>query len=636
MAESKQSSQSRFMIAIVLSMAVLLIWTYFFKPQAPATNSNTAQNSNVAIANTNTALAQPTTTVQNTAPTVAAVPDSVPNKVVTLESPLYKVKLDSRGALATSWILVKNVSSHGEKILHSDGSTKEIKKDLELIAPQAVEANPRVLPFRLVTGDDALDQLINDRNYQASVAEDKVQLNGQESKQIDFVLRDEANALEVTKSFVFRADNFVSDLSVKVLRNNQPVPNVRLVVGPSIGDQGIEHHNYYHIESEAVAYNNGGVERHAPTSIISDSKATAGNLAVNGNVDWVGVGDTYFAMAAIPSQTVGNAEFRATKYEVPVTPFHDGIIATITRQETNKETRHLLSALVPIAADGSVTKIYTGTKDYFTLQDYNKVLSDSIGRDINLVNFINFSNWTWFRPIIQPISVIIVRALSFINQFTHNYGISIVLFTLLFYSLLFPMRWYQSKSFKKAQKNAPKMKELQDKIKDLQKRNIPMDDPRMRELQMEQLKMTKDALPIGGCLPLLLQMPLLIALYTAVTISLDFRQEAFLWLPDLSKTDPFYVLPFLFAGSMYVSMLITPTTPTVTPEQQMQQKMMKYLMPAMMLWIGWSVPSGLLVYWIMGNVVSFVQQTLINKINTSGEPSDDSGVLAKNSKLSTT
>jgi YidC/Oxa1 family membrane protein insertase len=203
------------------------------------------------------------------------------------------------------------------------------------------------------------------------------------------------------------------------------------------------------------------------------------------------------------------------------------------------------------------------------------------------------------------------------------------------------MRWYQSKSFKKAQKNAPAMKELQEKMKELQRKGIPADDPRMREVQMQQLKMTKDAIPIGGCLPLLLQMPLLIALYTAVTISVDFRQASFLWLPDLSTVDPYYILPFMFAGSMFISMLITPTTVAVTPEQQMQQNMMKYLMPLMMLWIGWTVPSGLLVYWILGNVVSFVQQKFINNLNkddttTPGDTITNTNVLTKKSKLSTT
>jgi YidC/Oxa1 family membrane protein insertase len=272
----------------------------------------------------------------------------------------------------------------------------------------------------------------------------------------------------------------------------------------------------------------------------------------------------------------------------------------------------LISALIPIQTDGvATTKIYTGTKDHFLISSVSRDISQNIGRTVELERFLNFS---WMGSVIRPIAVPILSVLSELSKVTHNYGVSILVFTFLFYSLLFPMRWYQSKSFKKAAKNAPKMKELQDRMKEYQAKGIPADDPRMRELQIEQLKMTKDAVPIGGCLPLLLQFPLLIALYTAITISLDFRQAPFLWLPDLSAADPYHILEFLFAGSMALAMAFTPTAAAVTPEQQMQQKMMTYFMPVMMLWVMWSAPAGLLVYWLAGNVIGFFQQLLINRL----------------------
>ena len=625
MSESKQSSQSRFLIAAVLSMAVLLGWTYFFAPKKPAvdgnrnTNSNTSQNTNTAtVTPTNSQSVQPNPAQPQQQ--IAATPDVNPQKNLTIKTPLYQVKLDSKGALATSWILIKNFSSRGEKPLFADGSDKNNEKPLELIPQQALESNPREIPFRLSTGDANLDTLINDKNYIASVNDENLQLNGTDTKQIDYVLKDAANGLEVTKSFIFHADNYLTDLQVKVLRNGQPVPNVKLIIGASIGDQGIAHHNYYHIEPEAVVFNNGNIERHLAAGMIAKD-APNGQTIVSGDVDWAGIDDTYFTMLAVPSQKSPSVEYRSSKYEVPVEPFFDGIIAWVTRAQTVKETRHLLSAYIPIAADGSTTTVYTGSKDYFTLNDYDGKIKPADGRAINLVDVINFSSYSFLRPIFKPLSIGILYCLNFINNFANNYGLSIVLFTICFYSLLFPLRWYQSKSFKKAQKNAPKMKEVQDRMKELQKKGVPADDPRMREIQMEQLKMTKDAIPIGGCLPLLLQMPLLMALYTAVTISLNFRQASFLWLPDLSTTDPFYILPFLFAGSMFLSMLITPTVATVTPEQQMQQNMMKYLMPLMMLWIGWSVPAGLLVYWVMGNIVSYIQQMLINRLNKTDDSS---------------
>jgi YidC/Oxa1 family membrane protein insertase len=249
-------------------------------------------------------------------------------------------------------------------------------------------------------------------------------------------------------------------------------------------------------------------------------------------------------------------------------------------------------------------------------------------RPVDLIDLINFSNYRPIRPVTKTLAVPIVYSLNFFNGLTHNYGIAIIVFTFLFYSLLFPLRWSQSKSFKKASGNAPKMKDIQDRIKDLKKKGIPDDDPRMRALQMEQLKMTKDALPIGGCLPMLLQFPLLIAFYTAVTVSLDLRQASFLWLPDLSAADPFHILEFGFAISMVLSMKFTPTAATVTPEQQMQQKMMTYFMPVMMLWVMWSAPSGLLLYWFFGNIVSFGQQMVINRLN---KPKDPGGMLVTNS-----
>jgi YidC/Oxa1 family membrane protein insertase len=166
---------------------------------------------------------------------------------------------------------------------------------------------------------------------------------------------------------------------------------------------------------------------------------------------------------------------------------------------------------------------------------------------------------------------------------------------------------------KKAQKLAPRMKELQEKIK-----GMKQNDPRLKELQMEQLRLMKEGNPLGGCLPLLIQMPFLFALYRAITISIDFRQASFLWMPDLSAADPYRLLPVLMAGSMIVLQLITPA-PSADP---LQRKMMAFMLPAMMLYMLWSAPAGLLVYWLVGNIVGFSQQMLINRLIKS---EDDEG-----------
>lgn len=593
----------------MLSMGVLLLWSYLFPPPKTDDNANANSNSAVVVPENQTAATNAPQT--QTLPLAQNVqPDAVPARGVTVKTPFYDVKLDSRGAVATSWILRKSKAGDLEKPLTSIASTKDDPLPLELVSPEG--ARRRELPLKLQTGDQNLDAILNDRNYQIAGADaDEIVLNAGETKKIDFVLRDDANQIEAVKSLTFNGDGYVSELNATVKRNNQIVPNVRLLIGASIGDQGVKHYTLYQIEPEAVAeMADGRTERHRGTEFFAKNN---GRMTVGGAVNWGGMGDTYFAMAAIPARPLEGLELQAVAYDVPVEPHYGGIFNFITQTKIDKETRHLVSAYVPITADGAPTKIYTGTKDHFALTTIGGELSQTIGRAVDLDKFINYYGWLSFlvRPLTQPI----LGALRILSGFTHNYGVSILLFTVLFYSLLFPMRWYQSRSFKKAAKNAPKMKELQERMKEYQAKKIPLEDPRMRELQMEQLKLTKDAVPIGGCLPLLLQMPLLFAMLAAITISLDFRQASFLWLPDLSAADPYHFLEFAFAGSMALSMLFTPTAPAMTDEQRMQQKMMTYFMPVMMLWVMWSAPSGLLVYWLTGNIIGFCQQMLINRLN---------------------
>ncbi len=601
-------------------MVVLFGWSYFYAPTKPSNNSNTetaASNTNTAqVAATPAASPEPTQQSQQSA---AATPDTTPNRTVTIKSPLYEVTLDSKGAVATSWIILKNKSSKSEYPVYADGSNGSNQKPLQLISQKAIEQNPRELPFRLVTGDQNITNLANERNYQVSVPEQTISLSDGQEKAIEFSLVGD-NGVEVKKSFVFRADSYIADLAVELKQNGQAVPNTKLAIGASIGDHAINHHSIYHSESEAVVAVNGDIKRHQGGYSFTYDANNRSTLSDNGPIDWVGMSDSYFGMVAVPAAAVQTVEYQASKFDVQIEPYYRTIFQWIIRSPETHETRHLVTAFMPIPADGSVTKLFTGPKDYFLLDELSTSLKGADGRSVSIVNLINFSNYWWLRWLTKPLSIPILYALHFFNGITQNYGVAIIIFTFLFYSLLFPLRWSQSKSFKKASGNAPKMKDIQDRIKDMQKKGVPVDDPRMRALQMEQLKLTKDALPIGGCLPMLLQFPLLIAFYTAITIALDARQATFMWLPDLSAADPFHILEFAFAGSMVLAMKFTPTAPAVSPEQQMQQKMMTYLMPVMMLWVMWTAPAGLLIYWLFGNVVSFGQQMLINRLNKSDQP----------------
>ncbi|MEP6704989.1 MAG: membrane protein insertase YidC, partial [Acidobacteriota bacterium] len=460
MDNSNNQSQYRFMIAAVLSLIVLFGWGYFFNPSKPAGNSNTAQ-----VANSNSAATpSPAATVQPQAPVTASTsPDLTPNRTITIKTSLYEVTLDSRGAVASSWILLKNKSPKGEYPVYADGSNGAEKKPLQLISPRTLEQTPRELPFRLVTGDENLNALLNDRNYQISVPEETLTLADGDEKRIEFVLTGDGG-LAVKKTFVFRGDSYVADLAVDAKQNGQPIQNTKLAIGASVGDHAIKHHDLYHTEPEAVAAVDGNIKRHQAGYAFTYDASNQASLVDTGTIDWVATGDSYFAMAAIPPAPVQSIEYKASKYDIAIEPYFRTIFQWITRSPETKETRHLVTAYMPVATDGSVTKIYTGTKDYFLLNGLSASLTDQVGREVSIVNLINFSNYSWIRPITSRLAVPILYALHFFNGITANYGVAIILFTFLFYSLLFPLRWSQSKSFKKAAGNAPKMKAIQDQI----------------------------------------------------------------------------------------------------------------------------------------------------------------------------
>jgi YidC/Oxa1 family membrane protein insertase len=280
----------RFIIAAVLSLLVLLGWTYFYAPTKPASNTNTAANTNAEQPVT-----QPTAAPQAPAPTqqtATATPDTTPGRSITIKSPLYEAKLDTKGAVATSWILFRNVSPMGDVPIYADGSTDTNKIPLQLISEKALQQTPRDVPFRVVTADANLNSVANERNYQTS-AEDVITLGPGDERKIEFTLAGE-NGVEVKKTFVFRGDSYVSDLAIDLKQNGQPVPNTQLAIGASIGDHAISHHNFYHIESEAVAAINGDIKRHQGASSFKYNADNTATLADSGTVDWAGVGDAYF------------------------------------------------------------------------------------------------------------------------------------------------------------------------------------------------------------------------------------------------------------------------------------------------------------------------------------------------------
>ena len=591
--------QKRLLLALVLSSVILLAWTWFFPPVKPPQNAQPGASPSPSAS----AAASPVVQIANTTPATAtplqvANVNAAPKRTITVVTPLYKATFETLGAEPVSWIIRKNKNSG--KPIYSVAGTRKDRIDLELISPEGLERQPRLVPLQLQTGDSALDDLLRAATYRVEgvdSAEGDVTLEltqPGEKKELTFVFED-SNQVQVRKTVVFDADRYETDLVVSLKRGGQVVPQVKVAVGPSIGDTGIDYHTFYSVAPESVAFVNNQLERH-PAAGINANSSSPDKLVLNGPVDWAGVADTYFGMVAVPPQKTEGLEYRTTAYE--------------HKPEGGKpEKRFFITAYVPIPSDGSRTLIYAGPKDHYLLEEASNHVTQVVGRPVDLDGLIDYGYLTWIS---RPLAVPILQALTFLNKHTGSYGLAIILFTIGIYSLFFPLKLRSSKAMKKAAKLAPKMKELQEKLKGLKQ-----NDPRLKELQMEQLRLMKEGNPLGGCLPLLIQFPFLFAIYRAITISLDFRQASFLWIPDLSAAEPFliHVLPLMMAATMVILQLVTPA-PSMDP---VQRKMMAIGMPLMMLYFMWSAPSGLVLYWLVGNIVGFSQQFLINHWTKSDE-----------------
>src|ERR1700752_220276 len=582
--------QRRLLLALLLSSAIIVLWSYFY----PFTTPPKDQHANATPSPSPAATANATQSPVATAPQASAPATTIseaPQRTITIKTDLYDAKFDTRGAEPISVVIKKN--KHSITAIYSVAGHKSDQKPLELISPEGLKRQPRMVPLQVQTGDATLDTLLASSTYRvegADVSNGDVELNlaENETKQLTFVLED-SNGLQVRKTISFHANQYQTDLSVQVKRGDAIVPQVKVTIGPSIGDQGITHHTFYSVAPEGVAFVGGRLERHLAASINGNS-SSPDRLVLNGSVDWAGVADTYFAMVAVPTKKTEGLEYRTVAYEHKP----NGGAA---------EKWYLITASVPVPADGSPTVLYAGPKDHYLLTSASELISKTVQRPIDLDGLIDYDYLGWIS---RPLAVPILEAITYLYKLTGSYGLAIILFTIVIYSLFFPLKWRSSKAMKKAQKLAPQMKELQEKLKGLKQ-----NDPRMKELQMEQLRLMKEGNPLGGCLPLLIQMPFLFALYRAITISLDFRQASFLWIPDLSAAEPYliHILPILMTGTMVVLQLVTPA-PSADP---LQRKMMAIGMPLFMLYILWSAPSGLVLYWLVGNIVGFTQQFLINR-----------------------
>jgi YidC/Oxa1 family membrane protein insertase len=351
--------------------------------------------------------------------------------------------------------------------------------------------------------------------------------------------------LDFEKSYNFKSDDYRMEVSLKAA-NASKVPAKTTVYVDM--ERIFEADEYYHYGPIRKA--EGKVVRQKPDASIEGG----------GPADWVGLEDKYFISALIPLEK------------------------TFSWESVGGEKSRLTAAFpLELKPGESATlkyNLYIGPKEYRRLKGEG------------LTEAIEFG---WFDFLARPFLVV----LNFFEQFVKNYGLAIIALTLVVKVVLHPLTKYGLNSMKKIQQLQPQMQAVRERYKN---------DKEKMNRELLELYKRQSVNPLGGCLPMLVQIPIFIALYEVLYAAIELRHAPFIfWVVDLSAKDPYYILPVLMGGSMFVQQKMTPTT-----MDPVQEKMMLVL-PVVFTFIFLSFPSGLVLYWLTNNVISIAQQYQIYK-----------------------
>ena len=561
----------RLVLAFALSAAVLIGWYVLFPPPpAPAKPAPTATAAKTASA----ALAAPTALAAAPAPAAPApaaspAPPPVPAtpiaanaaEIVEVREPLFTARLSNEGAVLTSFVLLQ----------HRDGAGKP----LDLVRQGAP------YPGRTL-GLDETDPFLA-RAAKAHWAVSREDGNGNE-KTVRFRYR-EADGNGLTRTYTFR-DSYV--VAVRVEREGAAGP-VGIVLGPSVGNPlGDELTSRYSKPGATITVATGGsVTRRAKDGLKEAVTGLTGLVAA-------GLEDNYFLTAFLPGAQ-GSIALRpvvlgAAAPPAATTPEPGATPAPAAKPDGESEV--VLSGASPLVAD-----VFLGPKAIDILEKTRPGLDRVI-------------DYGWFAVIVKPL----LWGLRAIHKFVGNWGVAILLITVVIKVLLYPLTHKQLVSMKKMGALQPKVEAIRTKWASRIKQD-PQARAKMNE-EMMGLYKQEGVNPAGGCLPLLLQMPILIAFYNLLAHSIELRHAPFmLWITDLSAKDPYYVTPILMTATMWIQQQMTPTTGDPA------MKRVQNIMPLVMGFLFKDVPSGLVLYWLMQNILTIGQQMLLNRFTDLGPAS---------------
>ncbi len=565
-------------LAVVFSVVIIIGWTFvqgkFFPSQTPPVTPApvTADQPLIQDVAPGTSTISDNTdlpVMETVTETPVAEPENLVNEWITMDTNLVTVIFSNKGGDIVSYKLKE----------HSDQENL-----VEMVLPGTAEPHA----FSMAFGDynaQPVEKLFNVRQVSPTIIEFFK----------DFYVsanNTETQLIRLTKRYEFIPDEYMFQLSI-IIDGGTHIPRLTstniaytLYFGPQIGPVFEKLDGRYEFRNYVTFQNNK-----------QKNEKVSGTKVIDYDTKWAAIAGKYFTFIALPDS-------------VPVT------YTFSTKEEPGLPAASRLYMTRP-ALTGSKTidtyRFYIGPKNQKNLAIYDTAANHFKLKDTR-INAVAATSGFW-----APLEGALKWLLQLFYNLIPNWGVAIILLTLLVKILFFPLTKKSSETTLRMQAMSPKIQELQTKYKD---------NPQKLNTEMAELYKKEGANPLTGCLPMLLQLPIFLAMYNLFNTHFDLRGAMFIpgWIPDLSRPEsvwnfaPFKIpilgwsdlrlLPFIYVGSQLLYGKVTQT-----PDQQgnAQMKMMLYVMPIVFFFILYDVPSGLLVYWIMSNLLTMVQQLTINK-----------------------
>ncbi|MDD2901711.1 MAG: membrane protein insertase YidC [Syntrophales bacterium] len=562
--------ENRALIALALSFAIFVFFLYFGqKIHKPVPTGAPAPQAEVKPASPPPAAPPPP---QAARPAPSPPRPTHPSRDITVETSLYKAVFSEQGGALKSFELKKYRESMPFTVLkqfnlgpvHFEVERYQDPEKVGAQPKQLVRVKPgQGLPLAISWSGEKL-KVPGDIPYQASKPALTLQPGQTASLKFTGV---SPEGLVFTKNFTFKSDSYAFDLAIKVENRGKQPQEGQLDLDLVANYAGEETSRFNFLGFHASV--NNKIDQ-IQTGNLKKSKTFVGK------VDWAGLDEGFFMTAMVP--------LAAPKSVLTVKEEQPGLMDLVLKTQEK---------LAP-GQDTSLTyTLYFGPKD----------LSDLKALNLGLDKAVDFG---WFHFLAVPLLYI----LNFFDKYVHNYGWAIIILTIIIRVLFFYPNHKSYKSMKDMQKLQPKVAKLREKYKD---------DKETMNKELMALYRTFKVNPLAGCLPMVIQLPFFLALYNVLGYAIELRHQPFIptlpftdivWLADLSTKDPLLITPIVMGATMFIQQKMTPTTGDPT-----QAKMMMFL-PLIFTFMFLNFASGLVIYWLVNNVLSIVQQYYTNKYLT--------------------